>query len=291
MHILHCAIRWGVILPLFLLGACSAINLAYKNSDYLLLRYADSYLDLSSEQKKYLRSRLKDRLMEHRGQELPNAVAWLELLKRRAADGLNPQEIDELTMRVEPIIKTTLAKTIPVLTPVLADLSDKQIAHLQTEMAEKNGEIREEYLQEDRAKRFKAKTKRITERIERWIGGISEDQQRLVVSITALWPDIADDWYDYRLQQQQKLLDMIEKRAATEKIEVFLLAWWGEQSGQPRDVNIKLGQLREGIKTLLLALDGSMSQEQRTHLVTRIDDIGSELAALTSPPTQLNHSM
>jgi hypothetical protein len=194
-------------------------------------------------------------------------------------------------VRIEPIFDTTVAKTVPVLTPVLADLSDDQIAHLEKKMAEKNKEAEEEYLQEDHSVRFEARMERITDRIERWTGSVSEDQQRLIASIIELWPETAQDWHDYRLVRQRELLEMLGEKANTEQIEPFIMAWWVEREGRPRDMKNRTKQLREGIKTLLLALDASLSEKQRVHLLTRIDEIGSELAALTVPPTQLSRSM
>jgi hypothetical protein len=291
MKYLRFSIGWAVVAISVFLGACSAVKIAYNNSDFLLLRYTDSYLDLSSKQKKYLRLSLNERLQEHRREELSHIVALLESMKRAAADGLSAQDIDKLMARIEPIFETTLAKTIPVFTPVLTDISDDQIVHLAKKIAKKNQEDKEDYLQEDTTERFEVRAERITERIERWTGHLSKDQRRLIVSVMELWPDIAQDWYDYRLIRQRELLEMLKKRIPAEQIEPFLIAWWVEQAGQPPNMKNKMKQLHEGMRTLLLALDASLSEQQRAHLFARIDDISSELATLTVPPIQLSVRM
>ncbi len=291
MQLLRYSFGWSILFISITLGACSAVKLAYNHSDFLLLRYADSYLDLNSEQKEYLRLRLSERLQQHRREELPHLVAFLQSMKRSVADGLSVQEIDELMARIEPIFQTTVAKTIPVFTPVLADLSTDQIAQLEEKMAEKNKQAKDKYLQEDLSERFESRTERITQGVERWTGRVSEDQQRLIIGIVKLWPEIAQDWYDYRLDRQQELLEILEKKGHAEQIEHFLMAWWVEQAGQSPDMKRKMTQLHAGIKTLLLALDASMSEKQRAHLLTRIEDVGADLAVLALPPIQLSHAV
>jgi hypothetical protein len=280
MQILHYYIGWCLLVTSAFLGACSGMKLAYNHTDFLLLRYADSYLDLNSKQKEFLRAGLRERLETHRDEELPHVVALLGSMRSATADGLNAGEIDELLARTEAIFETTVAKTIPVFTPVLADLSDEQIAHLEESLAEKNEETKEEYLQEDPGERLEAKVERVTQRVEHWTGNLTRNQERLVTGVVELWPDVAPDWFDYRLARQRQLLEILESGAPAEKIEAFLHAWWVARAGQTLQMKRKINQLREGIKTLLLALDVSMSEKQRAHVLQRLEDVSAQLATL-----------
>jgi hypothetical protein len=121
---------------LALLGVCSGLKLAYNNTDILLLRYADSYLDLNSKQKEFLRARLSERLEAHRQEELPLARALLWSLRSAVADDLNAGDIDELLARMKANFETTVAKTFPLFTPVLADLPGEQIMHLKIKITQ-----------------------------------------------------------------------------------------------------------------------------------------------------------
>lgn len=281
MQILYYSVGWCLVVTLALLSACSGLKLAYNNTDFLLLRYADSYLDLNSQQKEFLRAGLIERLDTHRDEELTHVVTLLGSMRSAAADGLTAGKIDALLARIKAIFETTVARTVPMFTPVLADLSDEQIAHLKESLAEKNEETKEEYLQEDLGERLEAKVERVTQRVEHWTGNLTQNQKRLIAGVVELWPDLAPDWFDYRLARQGQLLELLESRAPPEQLEAFLNTWWVARAGQPLQMRRKMEQLREGIKSLLLAVDASMSEKQRAHLLERLDNVGRQLATLT----------
>ncbi len=270
-------------MTLLLLMGCTMVRLAYHNADYFLLSYVDSYLDLTSEQRSYLRDRLSRRLEEHRREEIPKAVEFLQFVKKSAEDGIGPQEIDDLSSSAKHLYETVLSRTIPIFTPVLAKLSKDQIRYFKEELSERNKKFKSEYLQDDRDERLDARAERTIKRIKNWTGTVSKDQRNMIVSITRIWPDMALDWYEYRLSQQQGLLELLETKASAKEIEAYLIRWFVQQSGQTQQMRIQIGQLQQGLKMLLSALNTSLSEKQHLYFLRRVDYFSNELAALVIP--------
>lgn len=272
-----------LIISLSLLMGCNMVKLAYNNADYFLLSYVDGYLDLASAQKNDVRDRLTRRLEEHRREELPEAVEFLRFVKRSAVDGLSPREIDALSSSAKRLYDTTVTKTIPVFTSVLTKLSNQQIKYLKEELKERNKEFRSKYLQEDHDERLEARMERTLKRIKKWTGSVSNDQRKMIVDIMRIWPDMALDWYEYRLARQQGLLELLEIKAPARELEGYLIGWFVQQSGQTQEMRVQTGQLQHGLKVLLLALNSSLSEKQQVYFLKRIDDFRSDLAALIVP--------
>ena len=273
-----------------LLSGCSTVKIAYNNTDYLLLRYTDGYLDLTSDQKAYLRERLRERLEEHRRDELVQLVGFLKTFNTYAADGLSTQEVDVLVAAITPLYRTTVTKTVPVFGRVLASLSDEQIGHLAEKMQSANRDYREKYLDISRAERVSSRTERTIDRIEKWIGALTPDQRSTVTEMTKRWPDAALDWYNYRRARQQELLELLRSRAAGREIEAYLIAWWVDHTGRNPVLVRKVELLHDDLKALIVTVDGSLSGAQRKHLTKRLNRIIDNLEDLIPAETRKNYA-
>ncbi len=273
-----------------LLSGCSTVKIAYNNTDYLLLRYTDGYLDLTSDQKAYLRERLRERLEEHRRDELVQLVGFLKTFNTYAVDGLSAQEVDVLVAAITPLYRTTVTKTVPVFSRVLASLSDEQIGHLAERMQSANRDYREKYLDIGRAERVSSRTERTIDRIEKWTGALTPDQRSTITEMTKRWPDAALDWYDYRRARQQQLLALLRSRAAANEIEAYLIAWWVDQTGRNPVLERKVDILQEDFKVLVVTVDGSLSGAQRKHFTKRLNRIIDNLEDLIPAETRKNYA-
>ncbi len=273
-----------------LLSGCSTVKIAYNNTDYLLLRYTDGYLDLTSDQKAYLRERLSERLEEHRRDELVQLVGFLKTFNTYAADGLSTQEVDVLVAAITPLYRTTVTKTVPVFSRVLASLSDEQIGHLAEKMQSANRDYREKYLDISRAERVSSRTERTIDRIEKWTGALTPDQRFTVTEMTKRWPDAALDWYKYRRARQQELLELLRSRAAGREIEAYLIAWWVDHTGRNPVLVRKVELLHDDLKALIVTLDGSLSGAQRKHFTKRLNRIIDNLEDLIPTDSRQNYA-
>ena len=80
-------VAWLVGL-LFLLVSCNTLYLGYNNLNWLTRWRLDSYLDLTSEQDRWLNVQLAEHIAWHRKKELPQYVDFVRDIQTKARNGL-----------------------------------------------------------------------------------------------------------------------------------------------------------------------------------------------------------
>jgi len=287
--------RIVLIACLVTLAACSRTELVYRNADWLAYRWVDGLLDADQAQRERWPLLFEQVMQEHRRELLPRVVSLLQQASVRAEDGLSRGDLDCLWQDTNLLIEAHARVVVPTGVQVLSDISAVQMEHLRAELEERNGDYREDYLDPDPGKREAARIGRFIERIERWTGSLARDQMRLVEAAVQGMPDVAAEWLDYREQQQQQLLAILRQQHP-QALEDFLVSWWVDQANRGPVLNQAYPQLRDAWIRLLAALDATLDQRQRDHLLARIIDlrddlageIDSEIDPLTIPPSSVS---
>ena len=265
--------RVGCALLIFSLAisGCSIARLAYNNVDWLLLREMNDFLDLSPEQEMRAAARLREALQTHRRTELPGYAHFLARLRRMAESGLDVRKADWIVERGYALVKRTIRHTVPAISPSLTDLSSRQIAHLESRLAEFNREYRDEYLPESLEIRKERRVRRTVDRIEHWVGALRSDQFTLASRLRNTFPDSAEAWLAYNIDQQRVLLDLLKSKRDVETLESFLIGWWVELRGRTPALEKKNRAVIEGIKHMIVSIDATLDENQRSHLLHRLD--------------------
>ena len=262
------------------LGGCSVVRLAYNNSDWLLLKEMNNYLDLSRVQEAAAFERLQLRLEEHRRDELPGYLFYLRRVRSAAEDGLSADETDWTVERGYELARITVARTIPAVTPSLVGLSDKQIDHLESRLAETNQNFRHEYLPKSEEKRVARRVKRAIKRIEHWTGALRDEQRVLAARLRNAFPKTAETWLAYNMQQQQRLLSLLRARADRPKLEAFLTEWWVNLEGRSAALERKNDEGLVAMKQLIIKIDATLDDSQRRFLLWRLDGYTDQIEKL-----------
>ncbi len=287
----YCNLRLGSIAVLvgligILLGACSGPQLAYRNADWLLTRYADGYLDLESAQRERWQPILQAALERHRGNELPLISAFLGRVAHAVEAGLSPSGLVCLRAELGPLLQRNARLLAEASAPLLASLDARQTDYLETRLDEANAEYRENYLAPEPVQRREDRVGRVIERIERWTGRLDADQERLVKARVATWPDLAAPWYTYRFERQRGLLQLLRADADAVAIERFLSDWWVDMQPPSSDLELARDRVLSAIIRLLVDLDGTLTGKQRERAVQRLQELAEDLQRLTPYPTR-----
>jgi len=270
------AVLVGVLALLF---GCSRTELLYDNADWLAGRWAGELMDASGEQREAWDARFRQAMDEHRRERLPEVVALLHRLEAIAAAGPTADELGCWFEVAERVYRHQASWAVPPAAAVLLDSSPQQLDHLSAELAERNREYREDYLQEDPVERGRARIDRYTGRIEGWTGELSTGQLRLVESAVHDMPDLAGDWLDYRVRQQERLLALLRRRVDAVVLQGFLADWWVELAERPPGLVYKTAQTRAGWLDLIVALWETLEPGQRAAVRERLADLRADLEA------------
>ncbi|MDX1514324.1 MAG: DUF6279 family lipoprotein [Gammaproteobacteria bacterium] len=266
--------RWPAVVALVLVAAaagCSIARFAYNHADWLLLRELDAYTDLSPAQQARAASRLRRQLEIHRRTELPGYARYLRRVRLLAADGISVEDAAWIIETGHGLARHTIAGVIPAIAASLAELSPRQLAHLESHLAEANRNYRKEYLPGSREMRIAGRTRRTLSRIEHWTGELRPDQRRLVERLRNDIPESTEEWLDYNIDQQHTLLNLLRGGANAGEIEAFLHGWWVDQRGRSPSLARNNELMVEKIGHLIASVDETLDQRQRSFLLWRLD--------------------
>ena len=230
-------------------------------------------------------------LEQHRGEQLPALLAWLDDAAAAAEAGLSEDTIACLRDQAGGLIEDHARLIVPVAVRVLTDLSPRQVDGLVQQMNERNQEYREDYLDADARERESRRTERYLERVERWTGRLTDQQRQLVEHSVQGLPDAAGPWLDYREQQQQRLLSLLRTNAPDDELADYLTRWWADLADRPGVLVDAAGRIETGTRELLVTLDAALSDRQRTKVVKRLRGLHRDLSRAAQPDRLASASM
>ena len=269
--------RWWILLAAAsALVACSRPAVVYENADWLTYRWAVGYVDATDAQRDRWRGRFDGLLAAHREQLVPRITTLLQQLERNASIGLHARSLNCLLDHTDDLYQAHARLVVPLAVDILSELSPDQQAHLSGRIAERDAEYVEEYLPDD-----------AEERHERWTGRLNREQREMVAAEIATMPDTTEPWLDYRRQQQQRLLTLLQEGATKQRLAEFLASWWVDFADRPADLVAATDELRRRSVALTLKVDATLAPDQRTHFVEEVSDLRAGLSgALTTAVRQ-----
>ena len=277
-------IRIPVIVFLCLLvSACSRTQLAYDNADWLLEYYAGQTIDISAAQREQWQPVLTTILQQHRDSELAYLVAYLDMASQMVS---NDQEAAGANCLVDGalILSQRHARlAVDLAVPLLVDLDPGQIEHLSEYTAKRQDRLVTRYLDPNPELREKARRIRFNERIEKWIGRTTSDQQLVVDEALQRIPDISHFWLAYREQQINVMLDMLEADVDAEALRRYLDSWWVAWEGRSADYIRSWHIAKQEFVIFMDRLGASLTPKQREKLDKRLTALREDLSGFLSP--------
>ncbi|MDZ7753364.1 MAG: DUF6279 family lipoprotein [Gammaproteobacteria bacterium] len=281
-------LRLSCILLLALaLAGCSATRLAYNNVDWLIDRRVKEYIDFAPRQREEWEKDLERVHALHRRIELPHVVGLLTAIEAAVRDGLDEATLQCLVDEGHALARRHGRIAVELGAPLLAGLDPAQVNHLEAAMAARNEDYRDKYLAADPQQRRDARVERILERITRWTGRLTNEQRAMVEAEVVAMPDLAQPWFDYRKERQERLLELLRAGADAVEVAEFLSGWWVEGAARPRPLIRATDDTRSSFLAMLVRLYDAMEPAQHRRTAARIAELRADLAGLTTGPESL----
>ena len=269
-----------------LCGGCSTTQLAYRNADWLLERYAKQTLDVNEEQRLRWQPQLESTLQQHREDLLPRVIGYLDRLDAALQDTQENPDIGCLVDGAISLYRQHAELAVELSVPLLLQLDAGQIEHLEAHLAEKHEELLERYRDPDPARRQAARIERITERVERWTGGLSATQQQQLAQDIGRIPDLTGQWLANRTAQTDTLLRILQDNPDETRLQAHLYRWWVQRDDQSATATRDWDTARQGFTAMLQQLGRSLTDEQRDTFRRQIADLRGDLAAFQAETQQ-----
>lgn len=277
-------LRW---LPLFaallLLGACSRLDLAYRNLDWLIPWSIADYVSLHKAQRAWLEPRIQAHLRWHCSTQLPRYAAWLqEMATLGQAERLDAGQLLEHMQGFKEAIDAVAVEITPTSVSLLQGLDPEQVEELNTSLDEKERKLRKEHLI-PRDEQVEQRRERMEKRLKPWFGTLSAQQQAKVDA----WAESLGDsnllWVDNRRLWQSALRSALAERDSQDfapRVAALLQdreAFWSDAYR----AYFERGQV--ALSQLLADLFNASSASQRERLRSRLHDLQQDIRQLQCP--------
>lgn len=195
----------AALAALALLGACSAVKLAYNNAPDLVYWWIDGYADLGEAQSLQVREDLERLHQWHRGTELPRIAELLRRMQLLAGANTSPAQVCALFAEARSRFDAVVNQAGPGVVALATSLSAAQLAHIETRSAKANAEWRKDWASGNPQERHDKRMKAAVERSEQFYGTLEERQLavlRTAIAQSGFDPELS---YAERLRRQQDL--------------------------------------------------------------------------------------
>lgn len=262
-----------------LFGGCAAIRIAYDNADHWVKWRASSYLELEPAEREALHDLVEDFHAWHRANALPRYAKLADEAARRLADNASREDLvwgyDSLRTQVRESMRVAAERVAPLLDRVGPD----QLAHIERGFADDNRKFAKEYLRGSEAERRKRRAKRTIERLEDWVGRLSQAQVERVRQYSEQAP-LPDELRDRdRKRMQREFIEMVRAGEARKRLPDFVVHW---ERGRDPAYAAAHEAWKQALFALLHDIDRSLTPEQRARAVARLRAYSEDFAVLAS---------
>ena len=177
----------AVICCCLALSSCGSVNLAYSLADDLIVFRLDGYFDLNSEQKRELKSELKELQQWHRSTELP---LYQKLLTGLQGDIQQPVRRERLDYYYQQLAKrrdALVEEIIPRAAKFLAGLSPEQVQNAVDELREEAEDEREERAELTDEEIYEEYWEELLDNFEDWFGSVESGQSQQLETLARRW--------------------------------------------------------------------------------------------------------
>jgi hypothetical protein len=264
---------------MLLLSGWGAMRIAYENADTFVRWRASNYLDLQSEASADLDERIDAFHAWHRAQELPLYSRLAGEAAKRIEDGVSPADIvwgyDSFMARARESMREAAER----IAPVLDRLTPEQVKQIEKGFAEDNRKFARENMRGSDTDRRHLRFKRTRERLEDWVGRLSDEQLERVRKYAETAP-LFDELRDRdRKRLQAQILEIVRARQAQARLRDAAANY---QAGRDPAYDAASNAFRKEYFAMLMDVDRTLSAEQRARLLSRLRGFAEDFSALAA---------
>ena len=260
-----------------LLSGCSTVRLVYDNADTYLHWRVQTYLDLEGEMADELDERIAAFMAWHRAQALPKYAQLAEEATRRFERRLQPADLvwgyDSIIAQARESLRAAAVQGAPL----FDRLTPQQITHLERRVAEDNRRFQRENLRGSERERRRRRTERNVERLEDWVGRLSQAQLERVKQYSERAP-LLDELRDRDHKRiQAELLAILRAKEAKKRLPDWAANY--DRGREPAYV-AALEAARREYFAMALDIDRSLTPEQRSRVTGELSRYADEFRSL-----------
>lgn len=289
--------RTGVLRLLLLISvaasisACSIVRIGYELAPWYTARQLDAWWQLDPTQSAFGRARVDELWRWQRRSELPEIARWLRSVNARIDGGVDIDEVSGWRRTGLLYWERTVRPLSPGLASLMNTLRPEQIEAMSKRMVSDNEDYRREFLPDDLAERQARRVKRIEDKLEYFLGELTEAQRELVLRKASAMPYNEEVWFAERLARQRDLAELVwrlssfgsplvdaQLERANQQVLDFLLPLWEPHDPQRRQALAGVLRASDDITAAVLS---TARPDQKARLSARLVSWANDLEALS----------
>ncbi|MBK9605050.1 MAG: hypothetical protein IPO58_00910 [Betaproteobacteria bacterium] len=285
-RLLQVAAAAALCVALALLGGCSALRLGYHQADWVAFRWLDNYADFDDAQAARVREALKSWLAWHRRTQLADYAEFLMRVDAEVPADTSAERVCALWGEVRTRVDRSVAQALPAIADIGRTLKPAQLAHIEQRYAKTEAEFREEYMQQNPARRRDDALERLVDRAESFYGDLDAQQKERLERWVAESPfDPGMTLAERRRRQQDALQTLrrliVEPDSAAGRSQIQ--AWIERFGRSPREAHRLYAErvLQHNCK-VTADLHNRATAAQRQYLSKKLRGWAADLRALAS---------
>ena len=257
--------------------ACGMVKVGYRNGETVGLFMMNRYLDLSGEQKDFVKPRLRTLLAWHKSTQLPDYATLAGELQRKARQPITLAEVTAYNEQARRRLMTTVVHAMPDMADIALRLGPDNIAMLQKRFADDDDKWRDDHLKGDVEKRQKARYEKTLERVEEWYGRFDREQRAAIRALSDARPLDNEILLAERQRREGEIIGMLERiqreKPSRDAVVTMMkgIADHFEQSPDP-DRRAFTDALHKATNEMNAQIHNMATPEQRTKAVARLQE-------------------
>ena len=165
------------LLAVTIAGCGGLVKTGYRNGDTVGLFMMNRYLDLSGEQKEFVKPKLRSLIAWHRSTQLPDYTTVATELQRKATQPITVAEVSAIGEQMRKHAHATVDHAMPDMADLALRLTPDNIKALQDKFAEDDEKFRDANVKVSLEKQQKERYEKTLERVEEWYGKFGREQR------------------------------------------------------------------------------------------------------------------
>lgn len=256
-----------VLVAAFLLAACSGAAMFYHRLDWWAQNYVSDFVEFSPSQEANFQKAFNRFHLQHCLEHLPEYDQWLVSLKQRASTGrLDYEFLGAMRENVRGEWDRLVAMGAADAVALLRTFNDAQLEQLKEGFVEANREF-VKYRGDSPEKGRKLRRESMVERLEYWLGDLTDEQLAEVDRWTDAWQPDEQMALATRVRWQSDVLNLLARGQTGDDIgDRLYIALVGYRDYRSAEYQSVRGVNEEATLRFLAQIVGDLNQDQVDHL-------------------------
>ena len=263
--------------------AYSNVGLAYNNAAPMLTWMVSDYVDMSDDQKEFVRDRFSRAFSWHRARELPEYHRFFEKVLVQAQDNISVEEAAVDHRELRRYYHRSAERLLPDMADFLLQLDSLQAKQMQKRFDKDNRKMVGDATEGESQERLEKRIERFLVHVEQFIGDVNDPQREMVRAYLAGLPELVDERLADRRYRQSRILVLVQSKPPRDEVVSELRRLFIDtETWRSPEYQQKLRDRDRALFQFIARISASLTPEQRAAFQRRIHGFIRDITEITA---------